>query len=162
VLLAIGIAGSSAYQTVREPAHGLRPGQSMEVAGYTLTYTGLATRQEADAQATRATVEVSRGSSHITTLHPGKNWYPVEQQTSNEVSIYHDPRSLGDVYTIADQIDPKSQTLFLKVLVKPLVNLVWAAGFVFVLGSLIAMWPDAVEQRRLADRYEPAAMSAGL
>ena len=162
VLLAIGIAGSSAYQTVREPAHGLRPGQSMEVAGYTLTYTGLATRQEADAQATRATVEVSRGGSHITTLHPGKNWYPVEQQTSNEVSIYHDPRSLGDVFTIADQIDPKSQTLFLKVLVKPLVNLIWVAGFVFVLGSLIAMWPDAVEQRRLADRYEPAAMSAGL
>ncbi len=40
VLLAIGIAGSSAYQTVREPAHGLQPGQSMEVAGYTLTYTG--------------------------------------------------------------------------------------------------------------------------
>ena len=56
VLLAIGIAGSSAYQTVREPAHGLRKGQSMEIAGYTLTYVSLQTRQEADAQATRATV----------------------------------------------------------------------------------------------------------
>ena len=61
VLLAIGIAGSSAYQTVREPAHGLKPGQSMEIAGYTLTYVGLSTRQEADDQATRATVDVSRG-----------------------------------------------------------------------------------------------------
>ena len=40
VLLAIGIAGSSAYQTVREPAHGLRPGQSMEAAGWTFTYRG--------------------------------------------------------------------------------------------------------------------------
>ena len=162
VLLAIGIAGSSAYQTVREPAHGLKKGQSMEIAGYTLTYVGLQTRQEADAQATRATVLVSRGSSHITTLHPGKNWYPVEQQTSNEVSIYHDPRNVGDLFTIADQIDAKSQTLFLKVLVKPLVNLIWLAGFVFVLGSVIAVWPDAVEQRRLAERYAPAAVSAGL
>ena len=36
LMLAIGIAGSSAYQTVRE--RGLHPGQSMEVAGYTLTY----------------------------------------------------------------------------------------------------------------------------
>ena len=26
-------------------------------------------------------------------------------------------------------------------------------GFVFVFGSLVAMWPDAVEQRKLADRY---------
>src|SRR5438309_4180472 len=40
VLLAIGIAGSSAYQTVRERT--LRPGQSIEAAGYTLTYRGLA------------------------------------------------------------------------------------------------------------------------
>jgi cytochrome c biogenesis factor len=45
-----------------------------------------------------------------------------------------------------------------KVLVNPLVNLIWLAGLVFVLGSLIAMWPDAREQRRLARRfaYAPA------
>jgi cytochrome c-type biogenesis protein CcmF len=157
VLLAIGIAGSSAYQTIRE--RPLRRGQSMEVAGYTLTYTALGTRQLANAQAVRATVEVTRGGSHVATLHPGRNSYPVEQQVSNEVSIYHDPRSLGDVFTIADQIEPNG-TLYLKVLVKPLVNLIWLAGFVFVAGSLVAMWPDAVEQRRLAERYEPGAAIA--
>src|SRR5581483_8789236 len=158
VLLAIGIAGSSAYQTVRERA--LRAGESMQVAGYTLTYRALETRQEANAQAVRATVEVGRGGSHLATLHPGKRSYPVEQQTSNEVSIYHDPRNLGDVFTIADQIG-KDGTLYLKVLVKPLVNLIWLAGVVFVGGALVAMWPDAVEQRRLAERYEPGAAHAG-
>jgi cytochrome c-type biogenesis protein CcmF len=158
LMLAIGVAGSSAYQTVRE--RGLHPGQSMEIAGYTLTYEQLQQRQEANAIATRAVVDVSRGGSHVTTLHPGKNSYPVEQQVSNEVSIYHDPRNLGDLFTIADQIDPKSQTLFLKVLVKPLVNVLWAAGFVFVFGSLVALWPDAVEQRRLAARYASDAVPA--
>ncbi len=157
VLLAVGIAGSSAYQTIRERA--LRQGQSMEVAGYTLTYTALGTRQLANARAVRATVEVSRGGTHVATLHPGQNSYPVEQQVSNEVSIYHDPRSLGDVFTIADQIETNG-TLYLKVLVKPLVNLIWLAGFVFVGGSLVAMWPDAVEQRRLEERYEPGAALA--
>jgi cytochrome c-type biogenesis protein CcmF len=158
LMLAIGVAGSSAYQTVRE--RGLRPGQSMEIAGYTLTYQRLQQRQEANAVATRAVVDVSRGGSHVTTLYPGKNSYPVEQQVSNEVSIYHDPRNLGDLFTIADQIDPKSQVVFLKVLVKPLVNVLWAAGFVFVFGSLVALWPDAVEQRRLADRYAADAVGA--
>ena len=43
--------------------------------------------------------------------------------------------------------------MFLKALVKPLVNLIWIAGFVFVGGALIALWPDAREQRRLALRY---------
>jgi cytochrome c-type biogenesis protein CcmF len=155
ILLAIGVAGSSAYQTVREQS--LRQGQSMKAAGYTLTYESIGTTQERNAQATRATVDVSRGGSHVATLHPGKNWYPVERSLSNEVSIYHDPRNLGDVFTIADGI-ARNGTLTLKVLVKPLVNLVWAAGFVFVFGSLVAMWPDAVEQRRLAERYATAAV----
>jgi cytochrome c-type biogenesis protein CcmF len=153
LLLAIGIAGSSAYQTVRE--RGLQVGQGYEIAGYTLTYDALQTRQEANAVATRAVVEVTRGGSHVATLHPGKNTYPVEQQTSNEVSIYHDPRNLGDLFLIADQID-RNGTLYLKALSKPLVNLIWAAGFLFVFGSLVAMWPDAVEQRRLAERYAAA------
>jgi cytochrome c-type biogenesis protein CcmF len=153
LLFAIGVAGSSAYQTQRE--HGLRPGQSMEIAGYTLTYQQLESKQEANARAVRANVDVSRGGTHVTTLHPGKNSYPVEQFTSNEVSIYHDPRNLGDLFLIADQID-KNGTLYLKALVKPLVNLIWAAGFLFLFGSLVAMWPDAVEQRRLAERYATA------
>jgi cytochrome c-type biogenesis protein CcmF len=158
LLLAIGVAGSSAYQTVSERT--LQPGQSAEVAGYTLTYQGLTTRQESNAQAVRARLDVSRGDSHVATLTPGKNSYPVEDEISNEVSIYHDPRTLGDVFTVADQINPKTQTLYLKVFVKPLVNLIWIAGFLFVFGALVAMWPDAVEQRRLAARYAAGAAPA--
>ena len=41
---------------------------------------------------------------------------------------------------------------FRKVLIKPLVNLIWLAGFVFLAGSLVALWPDAREQRRLVAR----------
>jgi cytochrome c biogenesis factor len=44
-----------------------------------------------------------------------------------------------------------------KALVNPLVDLIWLAGFVFLLGSLIAMWPDEREQRRLARRGAPRA-----
>jgi cytochrome c-type biogenesis protein CcmF len=157
LLFAIGVAGSSAYQTVGE--RGLHQGQALTVAGYTLRYVGLGTRQEPNARATRATIDVSRGDSHVTTLHPGKNTYPVEKQVSNEVAIYHDPRNLGDVFLIADQID-RDGTLYLKALVKPLVNLIWAAGFLFVFGALVAMWPDAVEQRRLAERYAAGAAVA--
>jgi hypothetical protein len=33
-----------------------------------------------------------------------------------------------------------------------LVDLIWFAGVVFLLGSIVAMWPDAREQRQLARR----------
>ena len=85
-------------------------------------------------------------------LQAGKNRYPVEQQVSNEVAIRSDLLTGEDLFVIADQIDADG-TVYFKVFVKPLVNLVWLAGLVFVLGSLIALWPDAREQRRLASRF---------
>ncbi len=51
---------------------------------------------------------------------------------------------------IFDQRD--GNAVFFKVLVKPLVNLIWVAGIVFLFGSLVALWPDAREQRRLVAR----------
>jgi cytochrome c-type biogenesis protein CcmF len=157
LMLAVGVAGSSAYQTVREQK--LAPGESMTVAGYTLTYQGLTRRQAANAQEFRAPLDVRRGDTRIASLAPGKNTYPIEQQTSNEVSIYHDWRNAGDLFTIADQIEPGGAVYF-KVFVKPLVNLIWLAGLLFVGGSLITLWPDAAEQRRLAQRYAPEAAAA--
>jgi cytochrome c-type biogenesis protein CcmF len=155
VLLALGIAGSSAYQTIRERT--LRPGQSLSAAGYTLTYRQLKAAQGPNYTGFRAVVDVSRGDSHVATLDPGMNNYTIEGP-SNEASIYHDPRTIGDVFTTAQVVS--GTAVDLKVLVKPLVNLIWLAGFVFVGGALIAMWPDAVEQRRLAERYEPGAVVA--
>jgi cytochrome c-type biogenesis protein CcmF len=157
VLLAIGIAGSSAYQTVRERV--LRPGQSIEAAGYTLTYTGLNGVRGPNYTGFRAQLTAS-GHGERFHLNPGMNNYAIEGP-ANEVSIYHDPRSLGDVFTTA-QLVGKSDRVDLKVYVKPLINLIWIAGFVFVAGSLIAMWPDAVEQRRLAARYAAGAAPAGI
>jgi len=156
VLLAIGIAGSSAYQTVRERV--VRPGQSLEAAGYTLTYLGSSGIRGPNYTGFRAAIAVT-GHGERFTLHPGMNDYNIEGP-ANEASIYHDPRSLGDVFTTA-QIATGNQ-IDLKVEVKPLINLIWVAGFVFVAGALIAMWPDAVEQRRLAARYAAGAAPAGI
>jgi cytochrome c-type biogenesis protein CcmF len=158
VLLAIGIAGSSAYQTQREQV--LKPGQSLEAAGYTLTYAGLRDANGANYTGYRALFDVS-GHGERFRLSPGMNDYPIEGP-SNEASIHHDLHSIGDVFTTAQLVKKGSPNIDLKVFVKPLVNLLWVAGFVFVAGALIAMWPDAVEQRRLAARYAAGAAPAGI
>ena len=151
VLLAIGIAGSSAYQTVAEVQ--ARPGQTFAVGDYVLRHEGVERRQVANATETRATLVVSRNGRDLGEIRPGKNRYPVEDQVSNEVAIRSDLLTGEDLFVIADQIDPDG-TVYFKVFVKPLVNLVWLAGLVFVLGALVTMWPDAREARRLALRYE--------
>ena len=50
--------------------------------------------------------------------------------------------------------------MYFRVFVKPLVNLIWVAGLVFLLGSLIALWPDAREQRRLVERTRELGVPA--
>ena len=149
VLLAIGVIGSSAYDTTREQR--LRTGQSLEVGDYTLTYRGATQERGANAMEIRALVDVERGGEPLGTMQPGKNNYFAEQQVSNEAAIRSDRMSGEDLFLIAEQIG--RDQVFLKVLVKPLVNLIWIAGFVFLAGALIALWPDAREQRRLALRY---------
>jgi cytochrome c-type biogenesis protein CcmF len=155
VLLAIGVAGSSAYETVREQR--LHPGDAMTVAGNRLVFRGLEERTASNHRAIRANVDVYRGTDYLGRLRPGKNQYFAEDQVSNEVAIRHNPLTGGDLFTIADQVNADG-SVDLKVLDKPLVNLIWLAGLVFVGGSLIALWPDAREERRLAERYEGAAV----
>jgi cytochrome c-type biogenesis protein CcmF len=157
VLLAIGVAGSSAYQTVREAR--LHPGDSMNVAGNRLVFRGFETKTESNHRAIRANVDVYHGDKYLGRYRPGKNQYFAEDQVSNEVSIRHDLLTGGDLFLIADQVNADG-SVDLKALQKPLVNLLWLAGLVFVGGSLIALWPDAREERRLAERYEGAAVRA--
>jgi cytochrome c-type biogenesis protein CcmF len=157
VLLAIGVAGSSAYDTSRSARLG--PGESLKVRDYTLVYRGVSSARTSNAIEQRATIDVYRGDQRIAVMHPGKNDYPVEQQVSNEVSIRSDWATGEDLFLITEQIN-RNGTIDFKAIINPLVNMIWLAGLVFVLGSVITLWPDAREERRLAIRYGRLAPEA--
>jgi cytochrome c-type biogenesis protein CcmF len=148
VLLALGIAGG-AYGATK--VRHLQRGQSMSIRGYHLTYLGSVAREGPNDIEQRARLAVSRGGKRLGVLAAGKNRYPTEGQDSNEVGIRTDWLRAEDLFVIGDQFN-RDGSVVLKVLVNPLVDLVWLAGFVFLFGSLIAMWPDEREQRRLAGR----------
>jgi cytochrome c-type biogenesis protein CcmF len=157
VLLAIGIAGSSAFDSVAEAR--LTRGESMRIGDYTLVYRSLSERSGPNATEIRATLGVRRGDRDLGTLQAGKNAYTIEQQVSNEVGIRSDRLTGEDLFVIAEQIDPNG-TVYFRVFVKPLVNLIWLAGLVFLLGSLITLWPDRREQRRLVARASEVGIPA--
>ena len=160
VLLAIGIAGASAYDSVVEGK--LAPGQSLSVAGYTATFQKLTERQTTHAVEVRAHVAISRDGKSLGTLEAGKNAYKIAgpaPQVSSEVGIRTNYLTGEDLFVIPEQVNDDG-TVYFRIFVKPLVNLIWLAGIVFLLGSVIALWPDAREQRRLAVRYDEAGTPA--
>src|SRR6478672_7642860 len=83
ILLAIGVAGSSAYGATK--IQQFRPGDTMRIRGYTLTYLNSVERQAANHLEIRARVAVTENGKRVGTITPGKNRYFAEQQTSNEV-----------------------------------------------------------------------------
>jgi cytochrome c-type biogenesis protein CcmF len=157
VLFAIGVAGSSAFDSVAEAK--LARGDSMQIGDYTLVYRSLDERAAANATEIRATLDVQRGDRDLGTLQAGKNAYTIEEQVSNEVGIRSDPLTGEDLFVIAEQIDPDGSVYF-RVFVKPLVNLIWLAGIVFLIGSVITLWPDRREQRKLVTRASEAGLPA--
>ena len=149
VLFAIGVIGSSAYSTTKELP--LAVGQTMNIAGYHLKYTGLT--RDTNVTETGTSIETKghlavsgRWTGDLATTSINSSALGV----SHEVGIHTDWLNATDLYAILDQVD--GNRVYFKILVKPLVNLIWVAGFVFLGGALIAMWPDAREQRRLVAR----------
>jgi cytochrome c-type biogenesis protein CcmF len=149
VLLAIGVAGS-AYDTTRSAR--LERGDTMEVRDYTLQYLGTTERVTGNAEELRARVRVEKDGRFWDVLEPGRNFYPVEQQVSAEPAIRTDRVTLEDLFLVMDNANADG-SVELKAIVNPLVNLLWIAGFVFLGGSLVALWPDRAEERRLLERY---------
>src|SRR5579884_2363205 len=153
VLLAIGIAGSSAYSTTVERRLAL--GETMHVAGYSLTNRGVTVARKPNVTETRAHLAVTGPWSG--SIASGNNDYVNPPEPSREVGIRTDWARAEDLYVIVDEAHPRTNLIYVEVLVKPLVNLIWVAGLVFLVGSGIALWPDAREQRRLVTRLVPAA-----
>jgi cytochrome c-type biogenesis protein CcmF len=162
VFLAIGIAGSSVYQTQYETGtHALQPGDSVTVAGYRYVYRGSTVRNNVgNHRELRAAFDVYQGSSYLGRQTPGQNFYYREQQSSSEMSIATSWLTGEDRDVILGGVDKKTGGVFVKILIKPLINMIWLAGFVFVVGCVITLWPDAREDRRLAERYGEAGVLA--
>ena len=90
-------------------------------------------------------------------MEPEKRMYWLEQQPTSIPAIYSTLQE--DLYLVLSAVEPDGSAT-LKVYRNPLVNFIWAGGFVFVLGSLIVMWPtpqrDTPAQRAL-DSADPAS-----
>jgi cytochrome c-type biogenesis protein CcmF len=152
VLLVLGIVASGAYNSVTEAT--LHRGQSMRVAGYTLTYLGTTSSKQQNSQEVAARLALTRDGRSLGTLEPGRRVYPVEGRVTNEVDIHTNLRRGDDVYAILESIGANGVTI--KALVNPMVGLIWLAGLVFLIGAGITIWPDPREARQLARRYDTA------
>jgi cytochrome c-type biogenesis protein CcmF len=138
VMVAVSVTASTGYQV--EGAAKLKPGESMEVGEYRLTFNGLRDWQEPGVRILEAQLAVEEGNELLGTLGTDKRFYRgFERQPATSVGIRTSP--IDDLYVVlAGWEDDGSASLL--VFVNPMVIWIWLGGIVAVAGGLIAMWPE--------------------
>ncbi|MFC1943220.1 heme lyase CcmF/NrfE family subunit [Chloroflexota bacterium] len=137
ILIAIGVIGSSFYDAEKEVT--LRPGESTTINNYTLTYENMDRYETESKTVVMTTLSVHNRGKLIDKLTPEKYFHRSYDQPVTEVAIR--PTLLEDLYVILVGWDEDGTTAF-KVLVNPLISWIWIGGGVFLLGGLIAFWPE--------------------
>jgi len=98
-VLIAGVTASSAWQI--EKVQLVRPGDTVDVGGYSFTFKGAVEEQGPNYIARRGTFEVSKDGRLVATLYPAKRFYPVQRMTTTEAAIH--TLWIADLYaTISD------------------------------------------------------------
>ncbi len=150
MMMALGVIGTHFFQV--ETQRNLAIGESFTIVSpftgeYTLTYDGLeALPAPEDVNRTGATLTVSQDGQPIGVLHPTQDYFIAQQQPMTVPAVR---RSLiEDLYATLHGWEEGGATATFKVYVEPLVNWLWLGGVVFVLGTLVAAWPDPATDDR--------------
>jgi len=156
LMIALGVIGTYSYQ--QETQATLKLGEELTIGEYTLRFEDLRaySREGGDRQITEAVLRVYRDDRPVRVLHPRRDFFISAQQPMTIPSIWSRPQE--DLYTllIAWETEPTLMATF-KVYVNPLVTWLWWGGVVFVLGTLVAAWPEPATQRRWQLTPQPVA-----
>jgi cytochrome c-type biogenesis protein CcmF len=102
LLIIVGIAASQEYGA--RATATLYPGQSVSVAGYTMTYQGLDPRQESNRMVLGARITAARDGRTLGTLFPSQNYYQTLQQPVVTPAVNEQPWDM--VYGIVQGKNP--------------------------------------------------------
>jgi len=148
ILIAIGIIGSSFYQSGVEA--GLKPGESISIENYTLTYDEMTMSEDSAKIIFTASLSVHDGDNMVGILKPEKYIQRGSGSVASEVDIRSMPHwwiPLEDLYVVLASWTTDGTTTF-EILVNPLVSLIWIGGGVLALGGIVAFWPFRIKKAR--------------
>jgi cytochrome c-type biogenesis protein CcmF len=144
LLIGAGAVGSQVYQQQTQAT--LSPGQSVTLAGYTITANGIQTT-------TPPGVKVIDGMLTVNgeQLRPEKQYFDnFPQQPSTKVGLRSTP--FEDLYVVLGGWDGDGATanVSLAVFINPLVSWIWSGGVLLLLGTVISLWPAPLPSRQRA------------
>ena len=150
ILITVGVVSSSVYKLNQQVA--LKPGESVTVGSYTLTFPGARQGLEGATQIIVAPLHILRaGDKTPETILPEKRIYPnFENQPTTGVAIHS--TASEDLYVVFNSLGEDGSVSFF-VFVNPMVIWIWLGGGLLLFGGVISWYPKT-------GRKEPRAVSS--
>jgi cytochrome c-type biogenesis protein CcmF len=158
LVMAFGIIGTEIFQ--QETQIRLQTGERVALGYYEAEFKGVSRFPGPDdLLITEAQVDVYQNGRFVTTLTPRTELYT---RTGQPMTIPSARSTVAeDFYILLINWEPTTaNAATLRLYLNPLINWVWAGGFVFVLGTLIAAWPDPRDEKVRVARQERLVVGA--
>ena len=133
-LTVLGIVASTAWNS--ETIVTMKPGDSVEVAGRTLTMDGFLPIAGGTYTGTAVRFSIREGGATIGTLQPEKRFYTVQNMPTTESAI----RTFGfsQLYVSLGDVKPDGETT-VRVYWKRLITLIWLGALVMAAGGTLSL-----------------------
>jgi cytochrome c-type biogenesis protein CcmF len=152
-VVALGCVGATMWRS--ESIRVLAPGQTMNIAGYTLRLDGTEKVQGPNYFADRAAITVMAGGKTVTVVHPEKRSYPVEQTVTTNSSIR--TTVVSDLYVVLGDARQNGGWV-VSAYVFPAAPFIWLGAVIMALAGFIALGARVASKVR-AGRIAAAAVS---
>ena len=138
LLIALAIIGNEFFQSESEA--NLKPGETIKVADYVLTYRGLELSRGPNYTEYTARLDIQRSGQPAGQIFPKKHIYDKNQeQPMTEVGLR--PGPIEDVYVVLAGFEDNGGTASFKAYINPLMSWMWIGELVILIGVLVAAWP---------------------
>jgi cytochrome c-type biogenesis protein CcmF len=91
-----------------------------------------------------ANLVVRKGDKTLGVLQPAATFYANGQEPSTNIALYSRP--LQDLYVVMLGTAQNSEAIF-DIHVNPLVEFIWYGGYLFIIGTLVSLWPESFRRR---------------
>ena len=154
LVVMLAIAVSSTMGSSKEVR--LKEGETTVLGGYALTFAGGERVDEPRRYSLVARLDIARNGQSLGSLYPRMNQYEGQREPIGTPAVR--TSLTEDLYVSIQNIDARSRTVGLLILVTPMVGWIWIATAVIALGGLVALLPSA--RTRPAPKPAPALMTS--
>ncbi|HEX2168439.1 MAG TPA: cytochrome c-type biogenesis CcmF C-terminal domain-containing protein, partial [Longimicrobiales bacterium] len=136
IMSAVGMTGSSVLQS--DIVRTVRPGEAIEMQGYTVRFDGLDAFDEPHRFVVLANLTVLIDGDEAGHMDPRLNYYRSRGQEAITTPAVRS-RAHEDLYVNLLAVEPNGSSATLHVIVEPLVVWIWIGSFVVAFGALVSM-----------------------